>query len=161
MIDLAALQARVCEAIPITRGLSFELLDFDGDRLRVSAPLSANGNDKGTFFAGSQAMLLTLSGWALTTLLAEQAGYPSDVVAVESALSYCAPVCSDMVVTVSASEGQQARFAERLARKGRAPLAVDASGVDQAGVEGARFRASYLARYHSPDAGAGKRRETV
>lgn len=149
MTDLQQLQDRVCAAIPMTRGLAFRLLDFDGLTLRVQAPLEANRNDKGTFFAGSQAMLLTLSGWALTTLLAEQAGFPSDVVAVESELSYCAPVTSDMVVSVSVTDEQCRRFHERLARKGRAPLTVDASGSDAAGAEGARFRASYLARHQA------------
>lgn len=147
MTDLQSLQARVLDAIPMTRGLAFELLDFDGESLTVRAPLDANRNDKGTFFAGSQAMLLTLSGWALTTLLAEQAGYPSDVVAVESALSYCAPVTSDMVITVSADDRQRQQFADRLARKGRAPLTADASGNDVSGIEGARFTATYLARH--------------
>lgn len=146
MTDLSELEGRIREAIPVTRGLAFTLLDFDRDVLHVAAPLAAHMNDKGTFFAGSQAMLLTLSGWALTTLLAQRAGYPCDVLAVESQLSYCAPVCSDMLITASAGDQQRERFCERLARKGRAPLVVDATGCDAAGVEGARFQATYLAR---------------
>ncbi len=60
-------------AIPLTAHLDFQFTDFNGEQLTPTAPLGPNHNDKGTFFAGSQATLLTLAGWACTTLMAAAA----------------------------------------------------------------------------------------
>ena len=62
MPDLAALEARIRNHIPLSEHLQFRLLSFNDDRLTLSAPLAANINDKGTMFAGSQAALMALAG---------------------------------------------------------------------------------------------------
>ncbi|PNE02217.1 hypothetical protein A15D_02186 [Alcanivorax sp. MD8A] len=144
MIDLDALADQVRDAIPLTRHLYFRFEQFDGDQLRVSAPLAPNHNDKGTFFAGSQAALLALSGWGLTTLLAQQAGHPADVVAVETQLKYTLPLHSDMQITVTTE--QRPRFEERLALRGKASLAIRAVGKDLQGQTVCEFTGIYLAR---------------
>ena len=101
MSDLDALADRVRAAIPLTTHLDFRFTAFDGERLTLTAPLAPNHNDKGTFFAGSQAALLTLAGWACTTLMADSVAANAavgegeasvDVVAVESSLQFRAPL---------------------------------------------------------------------
>lgn len=146
MSGLTELADKVREAIPLTRHLSFEYRDFDGATLTVAAPLGPNHNDKGTFFAGSQAALVTLAGWSLTTLLADAAGLPSDVVAVESELRYTRPLNGDLRLRAHADDEQRQRFRERLERRGRAALTVTVIGLDPDGETVCEFRGVYLAR---------------
>ena len=144
---LAVLQDYIETRIPLTRHLAFRLLEWEESRLRMQAPLDANINDKGTMFAGSQAALLSLAGWALTTLLGEQArGAPVDVVAVESALRYLAPLDGDTEILVEADEEALRRFRERLAERGRARLRITAVARRPDGTTAAEYEASYLAR---------------
>ncbi|WP_414433531.1 YiiD C-terminal domain-containing protein [Alcanivorax sp. IL1] len=109
-------------------------------------PLGPNHNDKGTFFAGSQSALLTLAGWGLTTLLAQQSGHPADVVAVETSLEYKLPLDGDLQITASISEEDRERFAQRLSRRGKATLRIHAKGTDVDGKVVCLYQGLYLAR---------------
>ncbi|HBC17226.1 MAG TPA: hypothetical protein DC022_00350 [Alcanivorax sp.] len=146
MMDLDALAERVRDAIPLTRHLDFTFAGFDGLSLVVTAPLGPNHNDKGTFFAGSQSALLTLAGWGLTTLLAQQSGHPADVVAVETSLEYKLPLDGDLQITASISEEDRERFAQRLSRRGKATLRIHAKGTDVDGKVVCLYQGLYLAR---------------
>lgn len=146
MTALDALAARIREAIPLTRHLQFALLAHRPGELLLGAPLAPNINDKGTFFAGSQAALLTLGGWALTTLEGEACVERVDVVAAESSLHYVAPLYAEARVQVHATPDDLAAFARRLQRRGRARLAVTAELLGPADDVAARFSAYYLAR---------------
>tara|TARA_R100000687_G_scaffold65415_3_gene53878 strand:- start:37 stop:477 length:441 start_codon:yes stop_codon:yes gene_type:complete len=145
-MDLDALAERVRDAIPLTRHLDFTFAGFDGLSLVVTAPLGPNHNDKGTFFAGSQSALLTLAGWGLTTLLAQQSGHPADVVAVETSLEYKLPLDGDLQITASISEEDRERFAQRLSRRGKATLRIHAKGTDVDGKVVCLYQGLYLAR---------------
>ena len=146
MMDLDALAERVRDAIPLTRHLDFTFAGFDGLSLVVTAPLGPNHNDKGPFFAGSQSALLTLAGWGLTTLLAQQSGHPADVVAVETSLEYKLPLDGDLQITASISEEDRERFAQRLSRRGKATLRIHAKGTDVDGKVVCLYQGLYLAR---------------
>lgn len=146
MSALAALARRVTDAIPLTRHLAFELVRHEAGELLLRAPLAPNINDKGTFFAGSQATLLTLGGWALTTLEGERIVDRVDVVAAESSIHYIAPLGDDALIRVHAAPADREAFGRRLLRRGRARLAVTAELTGPAGEVAARFSAHYLAR---------------
>lgn len=148
MTALSALEQRIREHIPLCRHLTFELLHHQPGALRLSAPLQDHINDKSTFFAGSQAALFTLGGWALTTLEAEQvAGQPVDVVAVENQLKYTAPLAGDMVINVTAEAEGLALFSQRLARRGKARLSLTAVGLSPSEETVSLWRGEYLARF--------------
>ena len=156
MIDLDALADRVRVAIPLTTHLDFRFTAFDGERLTLTAPLAPNHNDKGTFFAGSQAALLTLAGWACTTLMADSAvgeGAASvDVVAVESSLQFRAPLHGDIEIRARADDGESGRFHQRLKRRGKASLAILAQATDAEGVVVCEYQGLYLARTNTDNA---------
>lgn len=158
MIDLDALAARVRAAIPLTPHLDFRFTAFDGERLTLTAPLAPNHNDKGTFFAGSQAALLTLAGWACTTLMADAvvgkgvaAEASVDVVAVESSLQFRAPLHGDITIRARARDGESGRFHQRLKRRGKATLAILAQATDAQGLLVCEYQGLYLARTHNND----------
>tara|TARA_A100001391_G_scaffold167564_2_gene127999 strand:- start:576 stop:1046 length:471 start_codon:yes stop_codon:yes gene_type:complete len=151
--DLDALAERVRGAIPLTRHLAFRFTGFDGATLTLQAPLAPNHNDKGTFFAGSQVALLTLAGWACTTLIAESlmadTGHPHtpvDVVAVEGSQNYRLPLDDDLTLTATVTEDSRRRFRERLTRRGKATLTVDARATNPDGATVCEYQGLYLAR---------------
>lgn len=153
MSNLTQLTERIMESIPLTRHLGFRLLQHQPGELILSAPLALNINDKGTFFAGSQATLLTLGGWALSTLEGESLVSAVDVVAAESHLRYLAPLSDDARVRVHASPDNLAAFARRLQRRGRARLALIASLHGPDDTLATRFEAQYLVRDLTTNAG--------
>ncbi|MFP1683290.1 YiiD C-terminal domain-containing protein [Alloalcanivorax sp. C16-1] len=153
MTELDALAERVRAAIPLTRHLAFRFTGFDGATLTLTAPLAPNHNDKGTFFAGSQVALLTLAGWACTTLLAEALIAETadieglvDVVAVEGNQNYRLPLDDDLTLTATVTDNDRRRFRERLARRGKATLTVDARATNPAGDTVCEYQGLYLAR---------------
>jgi len=161
MSDLDALADRVRAAIPLTTHLDFRFTAFDGERLTLTAPLAPNHNDKGTFFAGSQAALLTLAGWACTTLMADSVAANAavgegaasvDVVAVESSLQFRAPLHGDIEIRARADDGESGRFHQRLKRRGKASLAILARATDAQGVVVSEYQGLYLARNNTDNA---------
>ena len=161
MSDLDALADRVRAAIPLTTHLDFRFPAFDGERLTLTAPLAPNHNDKGTFFAGSQAALLTLAGWACTTLMADSVAANAavgegeasvDVVAGESSLQFRAPLHGDIEIRAWADDGESGRFHQRLKRRGKASLAILARATDAQGVVVSEYQGLYLARNNTDNA---------
>ena len=152
MSNLDQLAERIKGAIPLTRHLGFQLLEHQPGELVLSAPLAPNTNDKGTFFAGSQATLLTLGGWALSTLEGESLVSAVDVVAAESHLRYLAPLSGDARIQILATADDRTVFARRLQRRGRARLAITATLHGPDGILASRFEAQYLVRDLTPDA---------
>lgn len=125
----AALTAlsRHYDAMPPVRAMGVEVLDFDGEVLRLRAPLAANVNDKDCAFGGSLCGLMTLAGWGLASLRMGQAGYAPDVYVADSQVRYLAPLYADLVAEARLAEGQSwdgvvASFAER----GRARVTLEA-----------------------------------
>lgn len=146
MTDLAALAARVREHIPLAEHLGFRLVSFSDHILTLTAPLDINVNDKGTMFAGSQAALMALAGWALTTLEAESVVARADVLAMQNSLRYRRPVTGDITIRVSTTATGLQRFQHHLRQGERAALTVRAEGVNADGALASQYRGEYLAR---------------
>lgn len=145
--ELTTLQHRIESAIPLAKALDFCLTHYQSGQLSLSAPIETHINDKGTFFAGSQAALFTLAGWALTTLEAElHLASHVDVVAVDNQLKYTAPLTDDITIVVRASEGDLNAFCAGLTRNKRARLLVDAQATGPDGEVIATWSGQYLAR---------------
>ena len=105
-------------AMPPVRALALRLDGYDGTRLRLAAPLTANINDKGNAFGGSLASVMTLSAWALVSVKLEEADVVADVYVQDSALRYLTPLYDDLLAEASLAPGQSwdeaiATFAQR------------------------------------------------
>ena len=77
--DPLALIARHFAAMPPVAAMQLRVDGFDGDALRLHAPLAAHVNDKGCAFGGSLASLMTLAAWGVLTLRLQAAGITADV----------------------------------------------------------------------------------
>lgn len=82
--------------MPPVRALQLSIEQFDGERLRLSAPLAANVNDKGCAFGGSLASLMTLACWGRVWLELEAAGLDCDIYVADSRIRYLAPLYDDL-----------------------------------------------------------------
>lgn len=119
--------ARHYDAMPPVHAMGVQVLDFDGEVLRLRAPLAANVNDKACAFGGSLCGLMTLAGWGLATLRMGRAGHAPDVFVADSEVRYLAPLYDDLVAEARLAQGQSwdevvATFAER----GRARVSLEA-----------------------------------
>lgn len=93
---LSTLQAKIA-SMPPAASLGFRAVSYDGQQLRLSAPLAANVNDKGCAFGGSLAGLLTLSAWGLVNLRLAEAGFAdAEIYVQDSTVRYLAPLYGEL-----------------------------------------------------------------
>ena len=95
MDGLDALNAHLAGMPPVA-AMQVRAVAFDGELLRLQAPLAANVNDKGCAFGGSMSGLMTLAGWGLLTLKMEAAGLPAEVYVADSHVRYLKPLYADL-----------------------------------------------------------------
>ena len=141
---VAAFEHELLADIPLARAMQLKADAWDGDRLRMSAPLGPNINDKGCAFGGSLASLMTLAGWGLIVLKLRARGEACDIFVQDSMIRYLAPVWGDFAAEAALAGGETwEAFFSTLAQRNRARLRVRvrvplADGVDAATLE-ARF----------------------
>lgn len=116
-----------CRGMPPVAAMQVEVEGMRGDALRLTAPLSANVNDKGNAFGGSLTSLMTVAGWGLVTLKLRVAGLKAEVYVADSQIRYLAPLYGDLVAEAVFAEGQAwDLFVDTLVQRGRARIQVDA-----------------------------------
>lgn len=142
---LAALDAHY-QAMPPVAAMQLRIAGFDGDCLRLQAPLPRHVNDKGCAFGGSLVSLMTLAAWGLVTLRLQQAGLSADVFVADSQVRYLAPLFDDLEAEAHASpESDWHDFLATLAQKGRARTELVARVTLPDGKDAATFRARFVA----------------
>ena len=132
--------------MPPVAAMQVSIAGYDGERLRLRAPLSHNVNDKGCAFGGSLASLMTLACWGLVTLHVQAAGMEADVFVADSQVRYLAPLYADLVAEADAApEADWPAFVGTLAERGRARIEMVAHCALPDGGEAATFRARFVA----------------
>ena len=142
---LAALDAHY-QAMPPVAAMQLRIAGFDGDCLRLQAPLPRHVNDKGCAFGGSLVSLMTLAAWGLVTLRLQQAGMPADVFVADSQVRYLAPLYDDLNAEARlAVDASWDRFIVDLRERGRASVSIEACVRLPDGGPAAQCRARYVA----------------
>jgi thioesterase domain-containing protein len=137
-------------AMPPVAAMRLRLMDDDGVRLRLQAPLSANVNDKGCAFGGSLSSLMTLAGWALVGARLIDAGVDAEVYVAESQVHYRAPLYADLLAEASLAEGESwSRFFATLRSRGKARVDVVATVTLPDGGVATESRSRYVAKRRS------------
>ncbi|HWA15255.1 MAG TPA: YiiD C-terminal domain-containing protein [Gemmatimonadales bacterium] len=123
------------DAMPVAGRLGVEVADYRDGILSLRAPLALNLNDKGTAFAGSLAMVATLTGWSLMWLLLRQHHVSGDIVLQDSSVKYLRPVVEDFTAsTTMPSPSELQPMLDALARKGKGRLKLEVTVADRAGL---------------------------
>jgi thioesterase domain-containing protein len=134
------------QAMPPVAALQVRTDGFDGERLRLRAPLSANVNDKGCAFGGSLASLMTVAGWGLVTMQVEHAGLHAEVFVADSQVRYRAPLFADLRAEARlAPDATWSAFLTRLRERGRAGVRIAASVSLPDGAVAAECSARFVA----------------
>lgn len=120
--------------MPAVAAMRIRAAGFDGEALRLRAPLSANLNDKDCAFGGSLASVMTLAAWGWLMLACERAGLRADVYVADSQLRYLAPLHGDLEAQARLAEGEDwAQALRTLAERGRARVAMRAEVAGPSG----------------------------
>ncbi len=143
--SLRALEAHYRSMPPVAL-MQLRVDAYDGERLRLHAPLAAHVNDKGSAFGGSLVSLMTLASWGLVTLRVEQAGLDADVYVADSDVRYRAPLHADLLAeSALAEDGCWDTFTDTLRTRGRARVALAATVALPDGGVATECRSRYVA----------------
>ena len=128
-IALERLVAYLREKVPMARHFDIRPGQVDDTGLVLEVPLASNFNDKKTAFAGTLASLCTLSGWAMTSLVCEDAGYQTDIAVIKSDVRYLRP-CSEQMIRAHCDwpgPEETAQFIDLLEKQSRGVVSLNAN----------------------------------
>lgn len=146
-----AFEQQLLADIPLARAMQLRVASWDEDRLRMSAPLAPNINDKGCAFGGSLTSLMTLVGWGLIVLRLRALGRGCDIYVQDSVVRYMAPVWSDLIAEAQLAEGESWDvFLTTLEQRGRARLRVVCRVPLDDGSAAATLEARFVAMIAAP-----------
>ncbi len=133
-------------SMPPVAAMDISILGYDGEALRLHAPLARHVNDKGCAFGGSLVSLMTLAGWGLVTLHLEQAGIAADVFVADCDVRYLAPLYADLQAEARLDGGASwDDFIATLRQRGRARATLRATVPLPAGGIATECSARYVA----------------
>jgi thioesterase domain-containing protein len=134
------------QAMPPVAAMRLSIAAYDGERLRLHAPLAVHVNDKGCAFGGSLGSLMTLASWGLVTLRLQAAGLAADVFVADSQVRYLAPLFADLEAEAQlAPESSWDDFIATLRDRGRARTQLVARVPLPDGGIATEFSARYVA----------------
>lgn len=140
------LETELLSTIPLTRTMQIRVVDYDGNSLRLAAPLSPNINDKGCAFGGSLASVMTLACWGLARSALAESGHEADIYVQDSHVEYLAPIWTEIVATATPVAGKSlADFVAMFRTRGKARISLQAR-VENLGQEAARLTARFVAK---------------
>ena len=146
MTAIADFEQALLADIPLARAMQLCVRDYDGENLRLAAPLAPNINDKGCAFGGSLLSLLTLAGWGLIVLKLRELNIRCDVYVQDSEVRYLAPVWEDFVAAARLAEGEAwDEFSRALRARGRARLRVACRVALTSGTDACVLNARFVA----------------
>jgi thioesterase domain-containing protein len=145
MKGLDALNAHLL-AMPPVAAMRVQAVAWDGEVLRLEAPLAANVNDKGCAFGGSMAGMMTLAGWGLLTLKLADEGLPAEVYVADSHVRYLKPLYADLGAEARLEPGVDwPAFLHAYRERGRARAGVVATLRDPDGTVVAELSGRFAA----------------
>ncbi len=113
--------------VPATQYMGFEVKEYNGHSLTLSAPLDPNINDKQTAFGGSIFCLCVMCCWGMVYLKTQEKNIACNQVVTESNISFLSPVDGEIIATcTSPSEEELKEFFERFETRGRSKIALTA-----------------------------------
>ncbi len=145
-MPLRRLQEQIRQSIPLAEAMDLQLSGFADGRLRVTAPLDPNRNDKGCAFGGSLASLMTWAGWSVVVLNLGESAADAEVYVQDSQIRYLAPVWEDIEIEAKlGGDTDIDGFRAAWTRYGRARTAIEATCRLADGSVAASLQARFVA----------------
>ena len=134
---------KTLKEIPILQAMGISFENYKQGTMRVNMPLAPNINDKNTGFGGSIVTLATITGWSLLSLMLNQEEKHFEVVIMESAIQYSAPVTGDCHAVAKLTHGETLCLSQDLITRGKARINIVVNiYVDE------KHTASFEGKYH-------------
>lgn len=131
--------------IPMTKAMGVRVEEFSPSKVRLSAELQPNLNDKGTAFGGSISSLMTLCGWSMAFAIMMEEDPEAQIVVQRSSIKYLAPIREDFSAECEIRDRDNLdQFLDdyRESGKGRLKLEVRSFGGDTLSAE---YEGQYVA----------------
>ncbi|URZ07157.1 YiiD C-terminal domain-containing protein [Clostridium felsineum] len=126
-MDKNEFQQLIHKQIPIINAMGIDVLEFTPYKVRISAKLNPNINDKGTAFGGSISCLMTLCGWAMTFANIKESYPDANIVIQKNTIEYLVPIKKDFIAECTLeNEDDKKNFLEMYSKhkKGKLDLKV-------------------------------------
>lgn len=134
------------QGMPPVAAMEVAIAGYDGQALRLRAPLSRNVNDKGCAFGGSLSSLMTLAAWGVVSLHIQGAGMEAEVYIADCQVRYLAPLYADLEAQAQAGpDVDWHAFLATLSERGRARAELVARVPLPEGGDAATFTARFVA----------------
>jgi thioesterase domain-containing protein len=133
------------DKIPITKAMEVKVEEFNNLKVRLSAKLEPNINDKGTAFGGSISSLMTLCGWSMAFMIMMETDPNAQVVIQKSSINYLVPIKGNFTAECIMEDGEvKEQFLDmyRERRKGRLKIKVRCYAGDMLSAE---YEGTYVA----------------
>jgi len=131
---LVVLNDTLARDIPITRIMGISAGDYDGNRLKLTAPAAPNRNDKQTAFAGSSYSIAAVCGWSLLFVKLLERGIDADIAVYKGEINYVKPAVGDFYAVCTAPEPKIIEdFFDALATRKKTKIALDTVVYDEKG----------------------------
>ncbi len=121
--NLASLQSALHSLIPISAHMGIQAVYYDGNKLVLEAPLSANVNHQQSAFGGSLFSVAVLTGWSIVQLKLGELGINANAVVAGGDIAYSAPVFEDIRCELELPESYP-DFVSKLQTTGRGSLSL-------------------------------------
>lgn len=108
--------------IPITKAMGITVIEFTKSRVKLSAQIEPNINDKLTAFGGSINALMTICGWAMTFINIKDVDNDVQIVIHKSNITYMAPINEDFIAECSVEHNESVEFIENYKKYNKARL---------------------------------------
>lgn len=129
--------------LPTAQHMELAVDRYDGQSLRLHAPLAPSINDKLTAFGGSIYVVAVMACWGMVYLRCVEAGLDPDIVVAKAEIDYLLPVNDDIVAeSVPALDDQWEHFFHSFDDRGRGKIEL-CSQVIVRGEVAARFKGIY------------------
>jgi thioesterase domain-containing protein len=140
------LEAFLHEKIPLARAMGLRVVESNGRRLVLEAPLAPNKNHLGTAFGGSLHALPTLACYAGLWTLLREAGIDGHVVVKRSQANYRQPVTGTLrAVCMRPAPALVSQFIADLRRHKKARMDLTATVEGENGKPAVEFSGSFVA----------------
>ncbi|MBI3546921.1 MAG: YiiD C-terminal domain-containing protein [Gammaproteobacteria bacterium] len=132
--------------VPIAKVLGIRVVNYDGVRLVVRAPLVVNVNHYGTAFAGSIGAVLMLGGFTIIRQKLVDIGYSARIKLVKSRISYLHPVTADIEAFCELTSELSVADIERELSRDRTLKAEVIGSIQSASQTAVRYTGLYAIR---------------
>ena len=113
------------EDIPITKKMGIHVIYYDGNSIKLQAPIGLNLNHRKTAFGGSLASLGILSAWSVLHLKLKSDGLNCRLVIQKSSMEFLSPVDCDFEAHSSLPPKESwIKFHNTLVKRGKARIAL-------------------------------------